>query len=210
MKRRVPRLTTDEQAEAFLDSDLSNLDFSQFKSGRLRLRERFGSARGTRFTLGTRSSQSSIVTTEQQAAEIEEPTPSETYRLFGQAMIDRKQIVCMYNGRRREVCPIILGHTQGEERALTYQFTGGSSSKLPLGGEWRCLTLSNVSEVQLRDGPWYSGDSHKQPSGCVQVVDLDVNPDSPYNPKRRLQSVYPAKSAGRDRKRSAPQRGRKT
>jgi uncharacterized protein len=39
MKRRVPRLTSDEQVEAFLDSDLSDLDFSQFKSGRLRFRQ---------------------------------------------------------------------------------------------------------------------------------------------------------------------------
>jgi hypothetical protein len=36
MKRRIPRLRTDEEAEAFLDSDLSDLDFSEFKSGRLR------------------------------------------------------------------------------------------------------------------------------------------------------------------------------
>ena len=31
MTRRVPRLTTDEEAEAFLAQDLSDLDFSQFK-----------------------------------------------------------------------------------------------------------------------------------------------------------------------------------
>lgn len=31
MKRRVPRLRTDEEAEAFLEQDLSDLDFSQFK-----------------------------------------------------------------------------------------------------------------------------------------------------------------------------------
>jgi len=31
MKRKVPRLTTDEEAEAFLAQDLSDLDFSQFK-----------------------------------------------------------------------------------------------------------------------------------------------------------------------------------
>ena len=30
-KRKVPRLTTDEDAEKFLDQDLSDLDFSQFK-----------------------------------------------------------------------------------------------------------------------------------------------------------------------------------
>jgi len=31
MKRKVPRLRTDEEAEAFLAQDLSKLDFSQFK-----------------------------------------------------------------------------------------------------------------------------------------------------------------------------------
>jgi predicted DNA binding CopG/RHH family protein len=31
MSRRVPKMTTDEEAEAFLDQDLSDLDFSQFK-----------------------------------------------------------------------------------------------------------------------------------------------------------------------------------
>jgi predicted DNA binding CopG/RHH family protein len=31
MTRKVPRMTTDEEAEAFLDQDLSDLDFSQFR-----------------------------------------------------------------------------------------------------------------------------------------------------------------------------------
>ncbi|WP_048646882.1 CopG family antitoxin [Nitratireductor soli] len=31
MKRKVPKLKTDEDVEAFLDQDLSDLDFSQFK-----------------------------------------------------------------------------------------------------------------------------------------------------------------------------------
>ena len=34
MKKRVPRLKTDEEAEAFLAQDLSKLDFSQFKPTR--------------------------------------------------------------------------------------------------------------------------------------------------------------------------------
>ena len=31
MKRKVPKMTTDEEARAFLDQDLSDLDFTQFK-----------------------------------------------------------------------------------------------------------------------------------------------------------------------------------
>jgi len=34
MKKKVPKLKTDRQAEAFLAQDLSKLDFSQFKPAR--------------------------------------------------------------------------------------------------------------------------------------------------------------------------------
>jgi len=109
--------------------------------------------------------------------------PSETYRLFERAMRQRKQIVCDYGGYRRELCPIILGHkANGEEAALTFQFAGDSGSGLPRGGEWRCLLLSRASGVRLRDGPWRTGASHRQPQSCVDIVELDVNPSSPYAP----------------------------
>jgi hypothetical protein len=118
-------------------------------------------------------------------------------------MRSRKQILCMYGGYPRELCPIILGHSQGEEKALTYQFGGRSSSGLPPRGEWRCLWLSKVSDVLLRDGPWFAGSSHKQPQGCVEIVDLDINAASPYRPKRRIGS-----SGGKPRRRGAKIRTR--
>jgi len=113
--------------------------------------------------------------------------PSATYQLFEQAMRAKSQIACMYGGHRREICPIVLGHTDGEEKALTFQIGGSSSSGLPPGGEWRCLVLAKVSFARLHDGPWVElGDSHATPQGCVEIVDLDVNPASPYSPKRRI------------------------
>jgi hypothetical protein len=113
--------------------------------------------------------------------------PSSTYKLFEKAMRQRKQIVCVYDGYRRELCPIVLGHSRSaEERALTYQFGGLGKSPLPPNGQWKCLWLSKVSDAQLRDGPWHAGAGHTQRQGCVEVVDLDVNPESPYRPKRRL------------------------
>ena len=111
---------------------------------------------------------------------------SSAYELLAQAMIDRKQVLCTYNGYSRELCPILLGHTNGQEKALAWQFAGGSETGLPPGGNWRCLYLSEVREVQLRDGPWYFGDKHSQPQSCVRDVDRDVNPESPYSPKRPL------------------------
>jgi hypothetical protein len=115
--------------------------------------------------------------------------PSANYAAFEQAIRRRKQIVCTYGGYPRGICPIILGHSQGEEKALTYQFGDRSKSGLPPRGEWRCLWLSKVSNIELRDGPWFAGSSHTQPQGCVEVVDLDVNPSSPYHTARSVKPV---------------------
>jgi predicted DNA binding CopG/RHH family protein len=41
-KKKVPRLKTDRQAEAFLAQDLSNLDFSQFKPARFEFDKKDG------------------------------------------------------------------------------------------------------------------------------------------------------------------------
>lgn len=111
---------------------------------------------------------------------------SRNYALFERAMRQRKPLQCRYDGFRRELCSIILGHSQGKEKALTYQFGGESSRGLPPDGQWRCLWLSKVSKVELRAGPWRAGSTHMQPQGCVEVVDLDVNPSSPYQPRRAL------------------------
>jgi len=109
--------------------------------------------------------------------------PSLNYRLFARAIEQRRQVVCVYDGYRRELCPIILGHKRsGEEVALTFQFAGESSRGLPSEGSWRCLLLSSASDVRLRDGPWRSGPSHRRPQSCVDIVEFDVNPSSPYKP----------------------------
>jgi hypothetical protein len=112
--------------------------------------------------------------------------PSQTYNLIAQAMSERKQVLCVYDGYRREVCPIVLGHTKGVEKALVFQFAGESSSALPREGIWKCFDVSKMEAVKLRDGPWRAGTAHRQSQTCVESVDLDVNPESPYRPKRRL------------------------
>lgn len=117
---------------------------------------------------------------------------SRNYAMFERAMRLRKPLFCIYDGFQRELCSIILGHSQGQEKALTYQFAGESSRGLPPGGQWRCLWLSKVSDIQLHDGPWIAGAGHTQPQGCVEVVDLDVNPSSPYQPRRSIEQRRPS------------------
>ncbi|MBV8567395.1 MAG: hypothetical protein JO273_18240 [Methylobacteriaceae bacterium] len=101
--------------------------------------------------------------------------PSPTYLLFRRAILARRQVVCTYRGRRRELCPHILGHTSGEEKVLAFQFGGESAKGLPPGGQWRCLALAEVEEADIRDGPWHEGRSHLRTQLCIEVVDVDVN-----------------------------------
>jgi hypothetical protein len=111
---------------------------------------------------------------------------SSIYDLFAEAMRARQQITCFYEGYYRELCPHILGRSKaGEEAALAFQFAGTGSKGLPEGGQWRCLRLAGVSDARLRAGPWHGGASHTRRQACVATVDLDVNPQSPYNPKHR-------------------------
>jgi len=112
-------------------------------------------------------------------------TQSATYQLFYRSMAERRPLVCMYQGHARAVCPIILGHTGGEEKALVHQFEGTSGSGAARG--WKCLALSKVSRAELVDFPWQDGAGpHAAGQRCVADVDVDVNPQSPYGPKRRL------------------------
>lgn len=111
--------------------------------------------------------------------------PSRTYQLFAEAMAGRRPVACVYQGHPRAICPAILGHSDGKEMALAWQFAG-HGSKGPVRGQWKCLSLAEVSRAEMVDGPWLAGKQHKTAQSCVKDVDLDVNPDSPYSPRRRI------------------------
>ena len=101
--------------------------------------------------------------------------PSATYGLFRSAILTERQVICSYGGRRRELCPHIIGtNKDGEEAVLAWQFGGESSGKLP---QWRCLRLANVRDASARDGRWHEGGSHKSEQSCVANIDLDINID---------------------------------
>jgi uncharacterized protein len=110
---------------------------------------------------------------------------SAAFRLFHRAILERQQIICRYKGYDREVCPYILGHKDGRETALVYQFGGKSSRGLPAVGQWRCLTLADVRDPAVRDGPWFGDAAHRTAQTCVDDVFIDVNIDVPNQPGRK-------------------------
>jgi predicted nucleic acid-binding protein len=120
------------------------------------------------------------------AFEIVRSGHSAAFELLSEAILKRKLVTLNYNGVSREVCPYILGHTNGQERALVFQFGGASRSRLPADGEWRCLRLTEMSDISLRDGIWQGGSYHRAVQRCVDQVYLDVNESVPNQPGRRL------------------------
>lgn len=99
---------------------------------------------------------------------------SSTYSLIARAVQEKLQVTCNYHGFAREICPHTLGYTDGRERTLAFQFAGGSSKGLPPGGEWRCMNLDEMTNVQVRKGDWHTEDRHLQPQTCVKVVEIEV------------------------------------
>ena len=102
--------------------------------------------------------------------------PSTAYRITWKAIRARKQIVCSYKNRPREVFPHILGYkASGEEAVFMFQVGGESSQPLPPGGDWRCFDLDGIADIQVREGSWRGGSRHRQAQTCIQFVDVDVN-----------------------------------
>lgn len=101
--------------------------------------------------------------------------PSSVYQTFRKAILERKQIVCTYQGKHRELCPHCLGTKGNEEKSLAFQFGGESSKGLPPGGEWRCLFLAQVENARIQDGAWHTGQRHTTKQTCVDEVDVEVD-----------------------------------
>jgi len=102
--------------------------------------------------------------------------PSSTYALFRQAILNRQPVTCRYKGKRREICPHVLGTKRRREKILAWQFAGGSSKPggLPPGGEWRCMFVDEITLATITPGEWRTGDGHKWDQSCVDKVDIDV------------------------------------
>jgi len=90
----------------------------------------------------------------------------------------------VYDGYERFFCPHILGGKGGKTNVLVYQYAGNSSKgriitpPVPNDGpssNWKCMLVSNLSELSLVDGPWYTCQKHTQRQSCVDQVIVEVS-----------------------------------
>jgi hypothetical protein len=67
---------------------------------------------------------------------------------------------------------------KGDLRVLCYQYGGESESGLGPPGSpanWRCIVLSELSEVDVLDEPWRTAPNHSRPASCIVEVDIDAD-----------------------------------
>jgi hypothetical protein len=112
--------------------------------------------------------------------------PSAVHALFLSAMREERPVACTYQGHRREICPVLLGRTGLEEKALVFQFGGSTSKGRITRPDWKCFFLDEVRDAVLIEGKWYSGSEHSEAQTCMKMVEYDVNPLSPYSPAFKL------------------------
>jgi len=97
----------------------------------------------------------------------------DTYNVIRDAVLNKKQITCYYNGHNRFLCPHTLGTKNGVQQCLCYQFAGTSESG-KMG--WKCITVSKMQSVSSREGEWHTNPSqHSQSQTCVDNVDVEVD-----------------------------------
>src|SRR5579872_7175233 len=94
--------------------------------------------------------------------------------LLIEAIRDKKQVTCYYDNLYREICPHVIGWKHSAYHVLSYQFGGQSSRGLPPEGEWKCMNVNGISQLALRDGPWFTGTEHTRPQTCVDQIELVV------------------------------------
>lgn len=100
------------------------------------------------------------------------------YALIKSAIQNKQQIHATYKNMHRELCPHALGHKNGNEQALFYQFGGESSKGTIVPGDlanWRCLRVSELSDLSVHSGEWFSADNHGTAQTCVGEIDVEIS-----------------------------------
>lgn len=100
------------------------------------------------------------------------------YDLVKQAINEKKQIHCDYSGKKRFVCPHVLGKKNGTEQCFGYQFEGDSVTGEILPGStgnWRSMKIADISNATLHDGPWHTaGNFDISTQTGVEEIDVAV------------------------------------
>ena len=112
-----------------------------------------------------------------------------TYVLIRNAVLARDNVSAWYQGHLRLISPFVLGTKAGDPHVLGYQFGGTSHRALAPEGSpenWRCLRVSELTEVKVLPGMWHAPHIGRSYQDCVDQIDVSAGrPSSAKNRPRR-------------------------
>lgn len=97
------------------------------------------------------------------------------YNKIKDAIRGKRALRVTFKGHIRDVCPHAIGHKNGIEKALMFQFAGYSSSGLPDAGDWRCMSVEDLSDIAELGSHWHTGENHTRQQTCIDNVDEEVD-----------------------------------
>jgi predicted nucleic acid-binding protein len=100
---------------------------------------------------------------------------SEVFKALRQALLERRPVHVSLDGKCQTVCPYILRHATGEERAFVLLLDASSRTKRPADAKWICLRLSKIEEVRFAHEPWIEQEYPGPVQRCVDQVHLDAS-----------------------------------
>lgn len=109
----------------------------------------------------------------------------DAYTTLAEAIGSKQQVVARYHDRERVFSPHALGTKRGATHMLVYQYAGESERGLPPGGEWRCLSLDELSDIRLEPGAWRTAENVFNPQSCLDEVDVAVDALPPRGARGR-------------------------
>jgi hypothetical protein len=112
------------------------------------------------------------------------------YDLIRNAVLAQDSFSAWYQGHLRLLSPFVLGTKAGEPRVLAYQFGGTSHKVLAPDGSpenWRCLRVSELTEVNVLPGMWHAPRKGRSFQHCVDQV--HVTAGRPPSATQRLRSA---------------------
>ncbi|MCK1744273.1 PIN domain-containing protein [Bradyrhizobium sp. 139] len=99
---------------------------------------------------------------------------SEVFTALQEALLERRPVHVSHDGERQTVCPYILGHAAGEERAFALLVEASSSTKRPVRNQVDLPSAVEDRGRRFADAPWIEQDYPGLLQRCVDQVHLEA------------------------------------
>ena len=99
------------------------------------------------------------------------------HEVIKHAILHKQHILATYQTYYREMCPHAIGLKNGKVHCLFYQFGGESSSGIftpSSTNNWRCIPIAGLSNIEVRNGVWYTAQNHSKRQICIDLVEAEV------------------------------------